>query len=260
MTEGTASDTGATDPDERFRFERADCDLPLYRGRPVHIGPAGWLLVLASVAVAFGALMKTQPMFPSGFGTFIPALLFVLIPLGTLAAVAGPRAPLSLFRPVRRRDGAIILGFFVLNAVATILLGLLVTHLFHTVANPAGDRVASAAGLDRILFFGWTAIQLLGEEIFTILPFLAFLAFLDRMMPRKAAIALAALGAAVIFALIHLPTYQWNLPQALIGLVPIRIILLMPYLITRNIWVSTGTHILNDWAIFGLSLLGGAPE
>lgn len=260
MRGGDAVGLAPADRAEMFRFERADSDLPFYRGVPVGIGPVAWLVVLASVAGAFAALITTQPIFRTGFGAFVPALLFVLIPLATLAIVAGTRAPLALFRPLRRVDAAIIVGFFVLNGIATILLGLLVTQLFETAANPAGDRAAAAGGLDRVLFFGWTAVQLLGEEILTILPFLAFLAFLDRLVPRKTAIAIAALGAAVIFALIHLPTYQWNVPQALIGLVPIRIILLMPYLITRNIWASAGTHILNDWAIFGLSMVGGAPE
>lgn len=238
-----------------FAFERADCDLPFYRGVPVAIGPAGWLIVLASAGLAFVVLMAAQQWFQSGFAAFIPALLFTVIPLAALAAVAGLRAPLALFRRLRRKDGLLMLGFFILNAVATVLLGLLVTQLFQAAANPAGDKVAAAAALDRILFFGWTAVQLLGEEVFTILPFLAFLAYLDRKLPRKSAIAAAALGAAVIFALIHLPTYQWNLSQALVGLVPIRIILLMPFLITRNICVSAGTHILNDWAIFSLSMI-----
>lgn len=243
-----------------FRFERADSDLPFYRGAPVAMSAAGWLLVLASVGIAFLALLKTQAVFPTGLGAFVPALLFLLIPLATLAAVAGRRAPCALFRPVGRRDAWIIAGFFVLNAVATIALGLLVTHFFQTAANPASGRAVSASALERLLFFGWTAIQLIGEEVFTILPFLALLTFLDRRLPRKTAIALAAFGAAVIFALIHLPTYQWNVAQTLIGLVPIRIILLLPYLMTRNIWASAGTHILNDWAIFGLSMVESGSE
>lgn len=243
-----------------FRFERADSDLPFYRGVPVSISATGWLILLASVGIAFLALITTQPIFPSGPGTFIPALLSLLIPLATLAVVAGRRAPCALFGPIRRRDAKIIVGFFLLNAVVTITVGLVITNLFQSAANPAGDRVASASALDRVLFFGWTAIQLIGEEVFTILPFLAFLTFLDRRMRRKTAMALAVLGAAVIFALIHLPTYQWNLPQALIGLIPIRILLLMPYLITRNIWASAGTHILNDWAIFGLSMVASGSD
>jgi len=241
-----------------FRFERTDCDFPFYRGNPVTIDVAGWLIVVASVAVAFAALIMTQPMFTSGIGTFIPALIFVMIPLVTLAVVAGTQAPRALFRPLRGKDIAIILGFFVLNMIVTGAVGMLVNTLFETSANPAGDRAAAATGIEQVIFFGWTGVQLLGEEIFTILPFLAFLAFLDRMLSRRSAIVLAALGISVIFALVHLPTYQWNVPQALIGLVPVRLVLLTPFLITRNIWVSAAVHILNDWTIFSLAILGAA--
>jgi hypothetical protein len=45
--------------------------------------------------------------------------------------------------------------------------------------------------------------------------------------------------------------------QALVGLIPVRLALLLPYIITRNIWVSTGVHVLNDWAIFGMSAIAG---
>ncbi|MFC6760769.1 CPBP family intramembrane glutamic endopeptidase [Sulfitobacter porphyrae] len=141
-----------------------------------------------------------------------------------------------------------------LNFILTVVVGLVVSGLFHSVANPAGDMVASASQVDRILFFGWTAVQILGEEVFTILIFLGSMALLVRVMSRKLALCVAALVASVIFGLVHLPTYQWNMPQAF-GLMPIRIVLLLPYIITRNIWTSTGVHILNDWAIFGSSAL-----
>ena len=67
---------------------------------------------------------------------------------------------------------------------------------------------------------------------------------------------IAALIAAIIFGLIHLPTYQGNIIQAVV-LVPVRLVLLMPFIITRNIWASTGTHIMNDYAIFGMSVFAG---
>ena len=35
-----------------------------------------------------------------------------------------------------------------------------------------------------------------------------------------------------------------------------RIVLTLPWILTKNIWVSTGAHIINDWLLFGLSLLG----
>jgi hypothetical protein len=34
-----------------------------------------------------------------------------------------------------------------------------------------------------------------------------------------------------------------------------RIVLLLSYIMTKNIWVSTGAHVLNDWATFAVSAL-----
>lgn len=35
----------------------------------------------------------------------------------------------------------------------------------------------------------------------------------------------------------------------------------LAYLFSRNLWVSTGVHVLNDWTLFGISLmLGSLPH
>jgi CAAX protease family protein len=245
---------------EFFFFELTDSDLPFYRGVPVGLGPIGWGIVLLSVAIAYMVLSGLQPRFHSGLAGFIPPLLFVIIPLATLAVVAGSRAPFALFKPIHARDLGIIFGFFILNAIVTIALGYLIIGLFHSAPNPAAQLAAAAIGFDRVLFLGWVTVQLVGEEILTILCLLAFMALLDRFVSRKAAMCIAVLGASIIFAMIHLPTYQGNVAQALVGLVPIRIVLLMPFLITRNLWASTGTHVLNDWAIFSLPMIAGASQ
>ncbi|ETA53815.1 CPBP family intramembrane glutamic endopeptidase [Ponticoccus alexandrii] len=236
-------------------FERKQCDLPYYRPAPEGFSMVGWFIVLAAVAVSFVVLNIVQQRFHSRVAGFIPPLLFVLIPLFAVAVVAGTKAPSALFKPVGLRDIGLIVLFFVLNAIVTLILGAAMNSAFHTAANPATDMVATASQADQILFFLWSAVQLLGEEIFTILIFLGAMAGLNRVMPRKLALCLAVLIAAIVFGLIHLPTYQGNLIQAA-ALVPVRIVLLMPYLITRNIWTSTGTHILNDWSIFGLAAFG----
>ncbi|MBJ8337775.1 CPBP family intramembrane metalloprotease [Antrihabitans sp. YC3-6] len=64
----------------------------------------------------------------------------------------------------------------------------------------------------------------------------------------------AWLVTALIFGAVHLPTYDWNVVQAVVGIGIVRLILTLGYLITKNIWVSTGAHILNDWTIFGFAL------
>jgi membrane protease YdiL (CAAX protease family) len=118
----------------------------------------------------------------------------------------------------------------------------------------ANASVADAAGLDgpRLAsFYAKTGLQLLGEELITILPFLAILAFCHTRagLGRNAALLVAWLGSAIAFGLLHLPTYDWNVVQCLVVIGSARLILTWAYVWTKNIWVSTGAHIINDWAI-----------
>ncbi len=235
-----------------FSFERKQCDLPYYRPAPEGFSLMGWVIVLIAVAVSFVVLGLAQQQFHNGIAGFIPPLLFVFIPLLAVAAVAGMRAPFALFRSVGLREVWLMVLFFILNYIVTIAVGTLLVSVFHPASNPAGDMVATASGADQVLFFLWTAVQLLGEEIFTILIFLGVMAGLSRVMARKLALCLALLVASIIFGLVHLPTYQGHMVQA-VALIPIRIVLLIPYIITRNIWASTGAHVLNDWTTFGMA-------
>ena len=77
-------------------------------------------------------------------------------------------------------------------------------------------------------------------------------------LSRKVAILGAWIGSAVLFGLLHLPTYQWNLGQVLLIIGTARLVLTVPYLITKNIWSSTIAHVANDWLIFAVVLVAGA--
>jgi len=61
---------------------------------------------------------------------------------------------------------------------------------------------------------------------------------------------------AVLFGLMHLPTYGWNLVQCVAVIGSARLVLTLPWILTKNIWVSTGAHIVNDWLLFAMGLLG----
>lgn len=129
-------------------------DFPFYRGWPVAIPAWGWGLVLLAVATGFVALVRTQPLFHSGLSGFLPPLLFVSLPLGALALVAGWQGVAALFRRLRARDLLLILALFLLNAILTVALGYLLRALFETSANPAAAAIAEASLADRALFFG----------------------------------------------------------------------------------------------------------
>jgi len=242
-------------------LERSGGDFPYYKEDSEYpISGNSWWLVLIGVAAGFFTLIFTQPVFPTGLLGFIPSFLYFLVPFAVLGIAARSGAWKSLFRRIRPIDWLLMILFFVLNYIATILFGTIAISLFETSSNPVGNIIAAASMSERVIFFAKAAVQLLGEEVFTILPFLAILFWLTAKvgMSRGKAVFLAALGTSLIFAAAHLPTYQWHVPQAFIGLVPVRMILLLPYIMTKNIWVSTGTHVINDWVIFGLPLLVGS--
>ena len=152
----------------------------------------------------------------------------------------------------------------VLAAVLAILCSLasaLVVQQFASVApNPlaASAAVMSAAELART--FLSTAPQLLGEELLTILPFLAILhlAMVRWGLGRRSALALALLGSTLIFCAAHLPTYGWNWAQCFGVIGAARVVLTLAYIATRKLWVSTVAHILTDWTEFTLVFLAAS--
>jgi len=94
--------------------------------------------------------------------------------------------------------------------------------------------------------------------VITLLPFLALLQVFAKGfgVGRMGAIIGAWLISSLIFGLIHLPTYDWNLIQCIVVIGSARMVLTLPRILTKNIRVSTGAHIVNDWLLFSLSLLG----
>ncbi|MGW4332108.1 CPBP family intramembrane glutamic endopeptidase [Rhodococcus koreensis] len=169
---------------------------PFYDGTPTALSTRQWILMWASVAVGFAAL--------------------VLIPQpGNLVALI-PRI------------------------------------LFGVASNEAVEDAGKGGVLDTAAFYVGTGIQLVGEEVFTIVPFLALPYFLyaKAKLSRKTAIVLAWLVSAVWFGAAHPQTYDWNVAQAFIVIGGARLILTLAYIRTKNLWVSTGAHIINDWTLF----------
>ena len=238
-----------------FWFERNSDDFPYYKGSPVALTSAQWWLVMLGVAVGFAALILPPPFLRGSVSNFVPAVLYCAIPLAALAFVSGG-AWTAIFRPLRVRDAFWIFGFAILNIAVTFVVGSIMIGVMETTANEAVGSVATQSGSALALFFARTAIQLFGEEVMSILPFLAILYWLvaRRSFSRKTAVIVATVLVAIIFAAAHLPTYDWKVPQTVIGVGVARIVLLLPYIITKNTLVSSGAHIVNDWMMFAVSI------
>lgn len=237
--------------DGRFRIERAGDGFPYVDGRPVGLTAGQWWLLMASLAVAYGLLVL--PLL-AGF-PLLRVVLFAVLPLAVLRLVAGSGWT-ALFRRPRAMDVLVAAGYALLYIVVTFAIGLVFAALMDVSVNPGVVGLAGADNEQRAAFFAMSIVQLFGEEVLAILPFLALLAWLTaRGAGRKRAVVLALLIASVLFALAHLPTYGWNVAQVLVVLVPARIILFLPYVATKNILVSTLAHIFADWTLFAMAIL-----
>ncbi len=236
-------------------------DFPYYNGQPVTISLMQWLFVMFMVAAGFAALIAPIPLFADKYGQFIPAILFFALPLLGLILVSKGQWT-AIFRKIRGIDIVWIFAFAILNIVVSIIVGYIIVNTLGANANPAGEILANAAGSERVLFYLKAIPQIFGEELLTILPFLAALYVCSSILklPRLTSILIALLFAVIIFAAVHLPTYQWNFIQCFVVIGAARVVLMMSYFLTKNIWVSTGVHILNDWIIFSLPLITAAAN
>jgi membrane protease YdiL (CAAX protease family) len=187
----------------------------------------------------------------------ISAVLFVAIPLAVLARVA-PGHWRVIFGRLGWRELRLMVGFALLNVVVSMGVGALVRAFAEVTPNAATGQLAAMGTGERLAFFAKTLPQLLGEEVVTVLPFLWVLTLLTQHfgVGRKAAVVGAWLVSSLLFGLIHLPTYNWNFVQCIVVIGTARIVLTMAWLRTKNIWVSTGAHIINDWLLFIFVLVG----
>ncbi|MEU1986039.1 CPBP family intramembrane glutamic endopeptidase [Nocardia sp. NPDC019395] len=261
--------TGAADTPEASRpvpagagqrfgplLERRDgVDFPYYNGVPVGLTSMQWLLAWLSVVAGFAALVLLPQ--PNAVVALLPRVLFTAIPLIVLAILTGPHWR-ALFRRVSGRDVVTMIGFAGLNLVVSVALGLLVRSVFGVAENKVTDNIDGV--VETIAFYAGTGIQLVGEELFTIMPLLALLFFLTAKagLSRNAAALAAWLITAAWFAAAHLPTYDWNFAQAFIVIGGARLVLTLAYIRTKNLWVCAGAHIINDWVLFTPTVLAGA--
>jgi uncharacterized protein len=254
----TLDKPNALAPSQRLgRLEDPVGDFPFYNGAPVALSGWQWLLVLAGVAAGFSAMLWPVAWPGGAWAPMIPALLFVAIPLAVLARVA-PGHWRVLFGRVGWRELRLMVGFALLNIVISMSVGVLVSAWTEVSSNNATAQLATMDTGERVAFFAKTLPQLLGEEVITMLPFLAVLTVLTQRfgVGRKGAIVAAWLVSSLLFGLIHLPTYNWNVIQCVVIIGTARLVLTLPWILTKNIWVSTGAHIINDWLLFSVGLLG----
>jgi uncharacterized protein len=239
---------------ERLPLEPNGREFPYNHGGSNTISTSGWLLVAAGVVTGFLALVIPLPFTDNLFTGWLRVLLFVGLPLLALR-MASPSSWTAIFSRIGLREVKLMFVFALLNIVISMAVGVAVKFFGTVTANAGIADAAQLGGAQLANFFAKVAVQLLGEELMTILPFLAILALSRKLtgMGRNAALIVAWLASAVAFGLVHLPTYDWNFIQCVVVIGSARLVLTWAYIWSKNIWVSTGAHIINDWTLIAVT-------
>ena len=247
------SSTGITSA--RLPLEPKGADSPYYADDPPTISNAGWLLVLAGTAAGFAALGTPLPFEDGILSGWLRAAAFVGLPLLALK-IAAPGRWGAIFRRVGLREVLLMFGFAILNIIVSMSIGALLQTFGTVTANAGVAGAADLEGARLASYFAKVGLQMLGEELITILPFLALLWYLHAKvgLSRNAAVLAAWLLSAIAFGLLHLPTYDWNVVQCLVVIGSARLVLTWAYVWTKNIWVSTGAHIINDFTLISMTV------
>ena len=243
-------------------LEHRRCDYPFYNDEPASTTWIDWIIVLLALALGFATLefFSTSAWLGSKTDTVLRAFLFCAIPLAAFVWRFRPHST-EIFRGWRWSylGWGVVIG--ILNLLFTFVIGMLAIKRMGLASNGMAKTLEGGGIPDGpAIFYLSTGIQLFGEEVITILPFL-FLLWLGVQkigMSRSVAIFFAWLGSALIFGALHLPTYGWTFIQALLLIGPVRLVLTLAYLKTKSIWASTIAHIVNDWAMFTFVIIASA--
>ncbi|MEF1311224.1 type II CAAX endopeptidase family protein [Vibrio mytili] len=232
-------------------LERAGDDFPFYNDSPTHIDTKNWLVILLGVAIGFTVLTVDMPLLKGEFAGVIRSILFFAIPLVVYHLVAKPFFH-AIFRKLSWRSVGVMFFIALLNLVVTVSIGAIFLNTLGAESNAALVALKDQDLQQRLLFLLQSIPQLFGEEVLTILPFLAFLyvGYSKLGLSRRMSVLLAWFLSSLVFGLVHLPSYNWNWAQCIVVIGSARLILSLAYIRTKNIWVSTGAHIINDWVIF----------
>ncbi|SHH65282.1 hypothetical protein SAMN02745245_01847 [Anaerosphaera aminiphila DSM 21120] len=155
----------------------------------------------------------------------------------------------KIFRPLKSKDLSSIITTLILTYVVAIFI--LSNVNIEMNENPIVDLITK----DNILIIFITSIvQLLGEEILFVVPFLFVFNKFEAKSNRNIAILVAWIVSSLFFGILHLPTYSYNLVQSLVVIGGVRFILSLSYIWTKNLTVTYIVHVLYDWIIIFLSV------
>ena len=239
-----------------FKFEENDLDFPFYNGKP-SVSIIGWAVL------TFGVILTIA--FYFGLAAYIPgyehwpfplaAIVDILIILIPLAYCCKGKLGLIIKMP-KLKDMKVVILCAIAYLVSTMAINMIL-EMFGVVgtSNPLGEAAAAAPLLVTVDLL----VSLFGEELFKITIFLIVMAAAYHVTKnRKNSIIVGIVGACILFGLIHMPTYDFNIAQCMLLIGIGCVFHICPYVKTKNIVNSYITHLMIDFVIFLPFMIIGA--
>ncbi|WP_321387360.1 CPBP family intramembrane glutamic endopeptidase [uncultured Enterococcus sp.] len=245
--------------DSRFRFENKNEDFPFYNNQPEKVSGRQWLIMLVFPFIGFLFLTKVYiPFFSLYINELLSGIVLLVFSLLGLRLTVGQNWRL-MFRKIHQKDVLLVIGYVVGALIVASAIGGIIEFFRGTLTdNPTATTANDPnAWVTYLQLRVQELFQLLGEEFLAILPFLAVLHISTMKFgwERRKGILIGWIISSILFGLLHLPTYDWNLLQCIFVIGGSRMILTLPYIQTKNLWISYFVHYLYDMLIFTVAFL-----
>lgn len=228
-----------------------------------------WLIILLANVIAYCCLIMPGIQVPeflvfdenhptlvaAGFQILVVTVFLLIQIIGV--QIATGRKWHELFHVPHAKEWLWVLIFFIFAYIVSVLSGMVSQKLFGSVSgNAAAELTMNTPNVWLIFIYQRfsSAIQIMGEEFLAIMPLLAVTQLVSAIhWPHP--LLWGNIASALIFSLLHLSTYNYNLGYVILGLAFTRLVLNWAFIKTNNMWVSFLVHFLFDTLAFLMLLL-----
>lgn len=163
-------------------------------------------------------------------------------------------SPIKMYKKWSFYDLKIGIVFLVLQLIYVSAISRLVPNMSANETVNIYSKVPHT--LKNFSLISFTTIgNLMLEEIFSIIIFIALFKLLSYKFSRENAIGIALVLSSIVFGLMHFQAYNWHLAQMILLIGGERLFLTGAYIRTKNIWTSFLMHYIFDMTIFLLVFL-----
>ncbi|MGM0216550.1 CPBP family intramembrane glutamic endopeptidase [Enterococcus sp. AZ109] len=160
----------------------------------------------------------------------------------------------TFFTPMKKGSKKIVLLYILILLVLATALAKLGVSFFH-IQTASNARVDGGLQENALLFFLTSWVSIIGEELFIAAIVFPLYHYLKKKFSTNKAFALASLLSGLVFGMIHLPVYSWNLYQCFVIVGLMRIPLNYVWKKTDSLRGGIYTHIIYDYIGFFIQLI-----